>query len=165
MALLESDLVDVMQACINGRLQNDDVLMRDGAAATVVIASPQYPAETFPTGLPIQGLRRAKAMTNVELFHHGTACRDGKVVTARGRVLGVTGVGESLTTALERAYAAVGQITFPGAHFRRDIGLNLQNSAAGPLPAGDKSYASFEFPFLGRYAEFGSPEHWTLPAA
>lgn len=123
MTLLESDLVEVILACIDGRLHPNEVKFRDGAAAAVVIASPDYPAESFPTGLPIRGLHRAGALNNVTLFHHGTACHEGRMVTARGRVIGVTGYGATLSTALERAYAGVAQISFPGAHYRRDIGL------------------------------------------
>jgi phosphoribosylamine--glycine ligase len=122
MTLLESDLVEVMLACIDGRLHPGQVTIREGAAAAVVIASPQYPAESFPTGLPIRGLRRAGCLANVALFHHGTGKQDDQLVTARGRVIGVTGYGATLLTAIERAYAGVAQISFPGAHFRRDIG-------------------------------------------
>jgi phosphoribosylamine--glycine ligase len=126
MSLLQSDLVDVMQACIEGRLQPEDVQMRPGAAAAVVISSPQYPAEVFPLGLPITGIRRARALDGVEVFHHGTAWREGELVTVRGRVLAVTAVGPDLSTALQNTYAGVDKICFDGAHYRRDIGRDWQ---------------------------------------
>ena len=122
MALLESDLVAVMQACVNGRLHPNDIQLRPGAAAAVMMSSPQYPAAVFPLGLPISGIRAAKRMVDVEVFHHGTAVDNEQLVTARGRVLAVTAVADELPTALSRAYEGVEKISFEGAHYRRDIG-------------------------------------------
>jgi phosphoribosylamine---glycine ligase len=123
MSLLESDLVEVMLACIEGRLSPQQVCLRPGAAAAVVMASAHYPAENFPLGLPITGLTAAAALPDVAIFHHGTAVTAGKqLVTTRGRVLGVTAVALDLPQALQRVYQAVGEIHFEGAHFRRDIG-------------------------------------------
>jgi phosphoribosylamine--glycine ligase len=125
MALLESDLVAVMQACVEGRLQPDQIQLRPGAAAAVMMSSPQYPATVFPTGLPIKGIEAAKGMPGVEVFHHGTAVDHGELVTSRGRVLAVTAVAPVLSTALNRAYEGVAKISFEGAHYRRDIGRHL----------------------------------------
>lgn len=122
MSLLESDLVEAMLACIDGRLTADHVQLSDEAAAVVVMTSPSYPAESFPRGLPIFGTARARRMADVELFHHGTAVENGQLVTSRGRVLAVTGKGEDLAAAVARAYEAVEKIKFEGAHYRRDIG-------------------------------------------
>jgi phosphoribosylamine---glycine ligase len=123
MSLLESDLVEAVLACIEGRLAPHHVRLRPGAAAAVVIASPQYPAEEFPLGLPITGVSAAAALPDVAVFHHGTAVTAGnQLVTARGRVLGVTAVAPDLTQAVQRAYRAVDHIHFEGAHVRRDIG-------------------------------------------
>jgi phosphoribosylamine--glycine ligase len=122
MALLESDLVEVMQACLDGRLQPDHIQLRPGAAAAVMMSSPQYPAAVFPLGLPISGIRAAKNLAGVEVFHHGTAIHDEQLVTSRGRVLAVTAVADDLPTALRRAYEGVEKISFEGAHYRRDIG-------------------------------------------
>ncbi|MFO7540561.1 MAG: phosphoribosylglycinamide synthetase C domain-containing protein, partial [Chloroflexota bacterium] len=116
-------LVEVMLACIEGRLSPQQVCLRPGAAAAVVMASAHYPAENFPLGLPITGLTAAAALPDVAIFHHGTAVTAGKqLVTTRGRVLGVTAVALDLPQALQRVYQAVGEIHFEGAHFRRDIG-------------------------------------------
>ena len=90
-------------------------------AVCVAIASGGYPG-TYRTGLPIEGIDAAERREGVRVFHAGTAERDGKLVTAGGRVLGVTGTGDDLATAVARAYAAVGDIHFEGMHFRRDIG-------------------------------------------
>jgi phosphoribosylamine--glycine ligase len=138
MALLESDLVAVMQACVNGRLQPDQIQLRPGAAAAVMMSSPQYPATVFPTGLPIKGIEAAKGMPGVEVFHHGTAIDHGELVTSRGRVLAVTAVAPVLSTALNRAYEGVAKISFEGAHYRRDIGRHLVGNGRlrqGPLLA------------------------------
>lgn len=85
------------------------------------MASGGYPG-TYATGKVITGLAEAAAMPDVYLFHAGTAVRDGKIVTAGGRVLGVTAWGDTLASALEKAYRAVRTIRFEGAHYRSDIG-------------------------------------------
>jgi phosphoribosylamine---glycine ligase len=129
MSLLDSDLVEAMLACIDGNLTPDHIQMKDAAAAAVVISSPQYPAERFPKGLPISGIPAARALANVEVFHHGTYNRWGQLITSRGRVLAVTATAPDLPAAIEQAYRGVGRISFQGAHYRRDIGRTL-------LPAG-----------------------------
>jgi phosphoribosylamine--glycine ligase len=138
MSLLDSDLVEAMLACIDGRLSPDHVQMKDAAAAAVVISSPQYPAERFPKGLPIRGVPSARALQNVEVFHHGTYSRWGQLVTARGRVLAVTATAPDLQTAIEQAYHGVSRITFEGAHFRRDIGQMLLGTENHIVPTDQK---------------------------
>ena len=90
-------------------------------AACVTLASGGYPG-TYQTGLPIDGIDTAENRESVWIFHAGTAERDGKLVTAGGRVLGVTATAGDLATAVSRAYAAVADIHFEGMHYRRDIG-------------------------------------------
>jgi len=90
-------------------------------AVCVAVASGGYPG-SYPRGLPIDGIDRAERREGVHVFHAGTAERDGKLVTAGGRVLGVTATAGDLATAVTRAYAAVGDIHFEGMHYRRDIG-------------------------------------------
>jgi phosphoribosylamine--glycine ligase len=87
----------------------------------VVLAAPGYPGPV-QTGQPIHGLERAAAMPDVLVFHAGTRVEDGALVVAGGRVLTVVGRGPSYEKAMRRAYDAVGQITFEGMQFRRDIG-------------------------------------------
>lgn len=91
------------------------------AAVCVMMASGGYPG-AYRTGFPITGIERAESMPGVHVFHAGTAVEDGRLVTAGGRVLGVTAVAPDLPAAIERAYAAAAEIHFEGMHYRRDIG-------------------------------------------
>lgn len=118
--LLESDLVAVMLACIEGNLQPSDVRMRQQSAVSVVMAAPNYPQQS-PGGLPIYNAHPAH--DNVEIFHHGTACLNGQLVTNQnGRTLAITALGDDLCQAVQTAYATVAQIDFVGGRYRRDIG-------------------------------------------
>jgi len=118
--LLETSLYDVLSACVEGRLNALDVRWKTGACATVVMASEGYPA-TYTKGLPIMGLDRVP--DDVLVFHAGTSRKDDEIVTAGGRVLAVTAVGDTLALALARAYEGVEHIHFGGMQFRRDIGV------------------------------------------
>ena len=122
MSLLESDLVDLMEACLDGTLSPQNVRLRLGAATAIVAASPQYPAGQFPLGLPITGLDDANNLPNVELFHHGTAVENNQYITVRGRVLAVTAVAATLQKSLDQAYSAMEKIHFDGMQYRKDIG-------------------------------------------
>ncbi len=122
MTLLESDLAEILLACIDGRLEEQEVRFAPRASMTVVMASGGYPG-AFEKGKPITGLDAAAKLDAVFVFHAGTAFdQDGQVVTSGGRVLSVTATGETLEEARERAYAAVDLIHFEGATVRRDIG-------------------------------------------
>ncbi len=118
--LLKTDLFTVMRAVHDGRLAEVPVEFASGAAACVVVASGGYP-QAYPKGLPIS-LGDAESRADVTVYHAGTALRDGRLVTSGGRVLGVTATGEDLPAALEKAYAAVREVSFDGAFYRRDIG-------------------------------------------
>jgi phosphoribosylamine--glycine ligase len=118
---LESDLVDALEACVDGRLAQTELRWNRGASACVVASSAGYPG-SYKTGLPISGLGAAAQIPGVEVFHSGTAQVGGQMVTAGGRVLGVTAAGDSLKEALARAYEAMSEIQFEGMYFRRDIG-------------------------------------------
>jgi len=91
------------------------------AAVCVNLVSPGYPG-SYPTGLPIAGLEAAESIAGVRVFHAGTADRDGQLVTAGGRVLGVTATAPALGEAINRAYEAIGHVRFAGMHYRTDIG-------------------------------------------
>ncbi len=120
--LLESDLLEVAEACVAGELHRVAVRWRDAAAATVVAASEGYPGD-YPRGRPIAGIEAAAALPGVVVFHAGTRrLADGRLVTDGGRVLAVTGVGADLRPALDRAYVGIRCIHFDGMHYRRDIG-------------------------------------------
>lgn len=116
---LETDLVDVLERALEGRLDDVDLRWSDTAAVDVVMASGGYP-ESPRTGDPIRGL--PLDMEDVLVFHAGTALRDGELVTAGGRVLNVVGLGEDAEAATRRAYAAVEKIDWTGATYRTDIG-------------------------------------------
>jgi phosphoribosylamine--glycine ligase len=120
LAAMDSDLLPLLDAAARGTpLPTVNASAR--AAVCVVMASRGYP-ERYPTGLPIDGIAEAEEKPGVEVFHAGTALRDGRLVTAGGRVLGVTAVAPDVPRAIERAYQAVDRIRFEGMHFRRDIG-------------------------------------------
>jgi phosphoribosylamine--glycine ligase len=118
---LESDLVDALESCIDGRLNETELRWTPGASACVVASSAGYPG-AYKTGLAITGLGAAARVPGVEIFHAGSAQAGPQLLTAGGRVLGVTGTGAALEEALARAYQAMAEIQFEGIYFRRDIG-------------------------------------------
>src|SRR5271169_3834082 len=117
---LESDLVDALEASIQGRVSDGDFTWSQDASVCVVMSSGGYPG-TFSAGKRIDGLDEAGAVSGVKVFHAGTTRRDGVCYTAGGRVLGVTARAAGLETAVARAYEACARIGFDGAHYRRDI--------------------------------------------
>ena len=117
---LESDLVDALEASIEGRVSDGDFKWSPDASVCIVMASGGYP-ETFEVGKRIDGLSQAETVEGVKVFHAGTSKRDGIHYTSGGRVLGVTARARDLDTALERAYEACAKIDFSGAHYRKDI--------------------------------------------
>lgn len=120
--LLQSDLLAIMQACTNGTLAEAEVSFANGSAACVVLASGGYPGN-YPKGVEITGLENGQiAGSEATIYHAGTALQEGKLVTAGGRVLGVSATADTLEKALEKAYTACEQIHFDGAHKRTDIG-------------------------------------------
>jgi phosphoribosylamine--glycine ligase len=121
MVRLESDLIDVLEACVDGRLDDTPLRWSSGASACVVASSGGYPG-SYKNGLPITGLAAAVQVPGVQVFHAGTAQVGGQIVTAGGRVLGVTAAADSLDQALARAYQAMAEILFEGMYYRRDIG-------------------------------------------
>jgi phosphoribosylamine--glycine ligase len=117
---LESDLVDALDASIDGRVSDGDFKWTRDASVCVVMSSGGYPG-TFEQGKRIDGLEEANAVKGVKVFHAGTSKREGAYYSAGGRVLGVTARAADLETAVERAYEACGKISFAGAHYRKDI--------------------------------------------
>jgi len=118
---LESDLVDALEACIDEKLCDKELRWSPGASACVVASSAGYPG-AYKTGLPISGLSAAAQVPGVAIFHAGTAQVGQQMLTAGGRVLGVTAAADTLDEALARAYQALTEIQFEGIYFRRDIG-------------------------------------------
>jgi phosphoribosylamine--glycine ligase len=136
---LEDDLLPLLAAAAAGRFDARRLSFRREVAACVILASPGYPGRPLQ-GEVIRGLDRAAALEGVEIFHGGTALQDGhpdgELVSAGGRVLSVCALAPDLHGALERAYAAVAAVDWPGKVYRRDIGRRLLDSegagAAGP---------------------------------
>jgi phosphoribosylamine--glycine ligase len=117
---LESDLVDALEASIEGRVSEGNFKWSRDASVCVVIASGGYPG-TYEVGKNVVGLGQAAAMEGVKVFHAGTSKRDGEFYTAGGRVLGVSAQAADLETAVQRAYQACEKIHFDAAHYRKDI--------------------------------------------
>jgi phosphoribosylamine--glycine ligase len=115
------DLVPWLLASARGEAWPPAQAWPSAASVCVAIASGGYPGE-YTTGRPIRGIQAAEARGGVQVFHAGTAMRGGELVTAGGRVLGVTAVGDTLDGAIATAYGAVREITFDGMHYRTDIG-------------------------------------------
>jgi phosphoribosylamine--glycine ligase len=126
---LRGDIVTLCGAAVDGRLRECRIDWDERAAVGVVLAAAGYPDEARK-GDPIQGLDAA-AIEGVKVFHAGTELRDGRVLTAGGRVLCVTALGGSVRDAQERAYAAVARISWAGMHYRRDIGYRAVRRETG----------------------------------
>jgi phosphoribosylamine--glycine ligase len=117
---LDSDLLEAIEASIEGRVSDGAFRWSGDASVCVVMASGGYPG-TIEVGKRISGLEATECLEGVRVFHAGTSTRDGAFYTAGGRVLGVTARAADLKTAVDRAYEAVGKIHFAGAHYRNDI--------------------------------------------
>ncbi len=123
--LLETDLVDIFEAIWNESLSSLKIEWKNEASACVIMASGGYPKK-YETGIEIKGLNsNGQLDDNTMIFHAGTKLENDKIVTAGGRVLGVTATGKDLKTALDKAYSAVGKIDFNKAHYRTDIGKKV----------------------------------------
>ena len=115
---LETDIMDIFDAINAGTLAQLDIRWSDKAC--VILASGGYP-KSYPKGLEITGLTDGQR-AGVTVYHAGTAQKEGKLVTAGGRVLGITALGDNLQAALDTAYAAAREVHFDGVHYRKDIG-------------------------------------------
>ncbi len=120
---MKSDLLTLLQATIDGKINNYTIDWDKRAAVTVVLASAGYP-EKYETGKVISGLEEVTRMEAVQVFHAGTKLGDSSIVTAGGRVLAVTALGTDIAAARSLAYEAVSRIQFDGCHCRRDIALS-----------------------------------------
>ena len=127
---LRSDLAELLLACTEGNLSYYEPVWTDQACVAVVLASGGYPGK-HKTGLAIDGLDEVARLDGVEVFHAGTARKDGTVVTAGGRVLAVSALGDDLGAARSRAYAAIEKIRFEGMHHRTDIAETAAKKQGG----------------------------------
>jgi phosphoribosylamine---glycine ligase len=121
MMRLETDLVEIMLACTQGRLKELEIKVRPETSLCVVMSAKGYPG-SYPRGMEIRGIESAEEIPGVKVFQAGTRRVDGRTVSSGGRVLGVTALGDGLARAREAAYAAVERIEFENSYFRRDIG-------------------------------------------
>ena len=119
---LKTDLLEIMEACVDTTLDKMDIQWYDNAAVCVVEASGGYPVK-YDKGYEITGLDSVKGRDDIIVFHAGTAEKEGKIVTNGGRVLGITGIGKDIDEARAKAYEGVDLIDFEKKHFRHDIGI------------------------------------------
>lgn len=124
---MKNDLIDVVEACIDGRLDQMELVFEDNAAVCVILASEGYPV-SYEKGFEITGLENFADKDGYYCFHAGTALKDGKIVTNGGRVLGVTAKGETLQEARANAYAATEWVHFDHQYMRRDIGKAIDEA-------------------------------------
>ena len=124
---MKPDLLPLLEATIDGQIDNYSIEWDKRAAVTVVLASAGYPG-TYETGKAISGLNEVAKLEDVQVFHAGTKIVADQVVTAGGRVLAVTALGSTIAAARDRAYAAASRIRFEGCHYRRDIALSAASS-------------------------------------
>jgi len=122
---MKSDLLPLLEATIDGKINSPEASIEwdQRPAVTVVLASGGYPGK-YETGKIISGLEEAAKLGDVHIFHAGTKCADGKIVTAGGRVLAVTALGSTTEAARARAYEAVSHVHFANCRYRRDIALS-----------------------------------------
>ena len=124
---MKNDIIDVVEACIDGTLDRIDLQFEDNAAVCVVLASDGYPVK-YEKGFPITGLEEFKKHDGYYCFHAGTGFENGQIVTNGGRVLGITAKGKDLKEARENAYAATEWIQFKNKYMRHDIGKAIDEA-------------------------------------
>lgn len=124
---MKNDIIEVMEACVDGRLDSIKLEFEENAAVCVVLASDGYP-EHYEKGLPIAGLESFVGKDGYYAFHAGTSSKDGQIVTNGGRVLGVTAKGADLRQARANAYDAVQWISFENKYYRQDIGKAIEEA-------------------------------------
>lgn len=124
---MKTDIVDVFEACIDGRLDQQDLEFKDDACVCVVLASDGYPV-AYEKGKEIRGLENFKGRDEYYCFHAGSTFKDGKIVTNGGRVLGITAMGEDLKSARANAYKAVDWVDFDNKYYRHDIGKAIDEA-------------------------------------
>lgn len=121
MRLLDTDILDIFNACVDGKLNEIKIKWKNLSACTIVLASGGYPGD-YTKGEIISGIKEAEMQSDIVVFHAGTKMDGNNLVTNGGRVLGISAVGNTLEEALEKAYKAVGKISFKDMQYRKDIG-------------------------------------------
>ncbi|CCK79155.1 phosphoribosylamine--glycine ligase [Desulfobacula toluolica] len=144
---LKNDLVPLMEACCDGTLHQHSTQIDPRAAMCVVVSSGGYPG-SYETGEEILGLDEAGQVQDTVVFHAGTALKEGKVVTAGGRVLGVTSLGQTVKRAIEKAYEACEKISFNNHFYRKDIGAKALQRLSIPPQVGVIMGSDSDFPVM-----------------
>ncbi len=124
---MKNDMIEVMEACVDGRLDTIELQFEDNAAVCVVLASNGYPS-SYGKGYPITGLEAFDGKEDYACFHAGTALKEGKIVTNGGRVLGVAAKGKNLKEARKKAYEAAEWVKFDNKYMRHDIGKAIDDA-------------------------------------
>ncbi len=165
---IKSDIVPIMEAVIDGRLDQCTLDIDERASVCVVMASAGYPGK-YPKGLPIKGLDAAKRVKDVVVFHAGTARKEKTVVTDGGRVLGVTALGDTVAEAIAKAYQAIGKISWEGAYCRKDIGRKALERLSRAPAVGIVMGSDSDLPVMEEAAamlkKFGIPFEMTVASA
>jgi phosphoribosylamine--glycine ligase len=165
---LKTDLVEIMEAVIDERLDQVRIEIDPRAAVCVVMASGGYPGK-YAKGHPIEGLDQAARMRDVMVFHAGTVHKDNKVVTSGGRVLGVTALGDTVEAAIQKAYQAVSKISWKNVQYRTDIGrkalVRFQTPPKVGIVMGSDSDLSVMEQAAGMLKKFGIPYEMTVASA
>ncbi|MCK4839827.1 MAG: phosphoribosylamine--glycine ligase, partial [Desulfobulbaceae bacterium] len=165
---LQSDLVEVMEAVIDGRLAEIELKIDPRPTVCVVMASGGYPG-SYAKGHEITGFAEAAAIDGVEVFHAGTAMQDGKVVNVGGRVLGITAIGDDLPMAIKLAYQGVKEIKWQDGFYRNDIGRKALQRTAGKALVGIIMGSDSDLPVMKRCAkmlkQLGIPFEITVASA
>ena len=124
---MKTDIIEVMEACVNGTLDKIELEFEDNAAVCVVLASEGYPVK-YEKGIPMYGFENFKSKDGYYCFHAGTKFQDGQIVTNGGRVLGITAKGKTLKEARKNAYDATEWIQFANKYMRHDIGKAIDEA-------------------------------------
>jgi phosphoribosylamine---glycine ligase len=165
---MKSDIVAIMNAVIDGRLDQCAIGIDPRPAVCVVMASKGYPGP-YPKGKPISGLDAAGRMADVVVFHAGTAEKKGKIITSGGRVLGVTALGDTVQAAIQTVYKAVAKIKWDGAYYRKDIGMKAIKRLKNPALVGIVMGSDSDYPVMKEAADvlekFGVPFEITVASA
>lgn len=133
MRLLDTDIIDIFNACIDGTLKNLEIKWKNLSACTIILASAGYP-EKYEKGKIISGVEKVESIPDIVVFHSGTKLDNNNLVTNGGRVVGVSAIGNTLEEALTKAYKAIKQISFDGMQYRKDIGLKALNTKLASEP-------------------------------
>ncbi len=165
---IKSDIVPIMEAVVDGSLDKHQIEVDERFAVCVIMAAEGYPG-AYEKGMPITGLDSLRRMKDVEVFHSGTAIKDGTLVSSGGRVLGVTALGDTIYKAISKAYTAASKIHWKALHYRSDIGEKAVKRLETPPKVGIVMGSHSDYPVMQVAAEilkrFGIPYEMTVASA